>query len=214
MRISDTLTVTNIGDSVTVIAPVVRDQTPNPLTATTTLADVNNSGYRLRRIVGKCWVAAQQNAPNTNSPGAAVVTAGFCILRTDNGGAVPSNPTVASYSTNLIENTESPWIWRRSWLVADNGSINSVPWGDNGTAPNAPQSQASNLWIGGNSDGPHIDQKTARVVGVDERLFMVFTATSLTAADPQTPMLLDYVYDVRVLASMRNNVGNRGNASR
>lgn len=215
MRISDTLTVTNIGDSVTIVAPVVRDASPNPLTVANTLSDINNSGYRLRRIVGKFWVAVQQNAPATNSPGAAVVSAALIILRTDPGsGASVQNPVAAAYSANDILNTESPYIWRRSWLVVDNGSINAIPWGDNATAPNAPQSQASNLWIGGNSDGPHIDQKTARVVGPDERLFWVITATSLTAADPQTPMLLDYVYDVRVLVSMRNTVGNRGNASR
>lgn len=213
MRVSDTLTAVSIGDSSTVVIPVVRDTPPNPLTPANSLADIYDSGYRLRRIVGKFWCFVDTTPPDGITPGAAVVTAGFIILRTDQGTqSIPAQPGEA-YSTNDILNTESPWIWRRSWLLANQGSLNSPPFGSNDTNANQPFLN-SNRNIGGIADGPHIDQKTARNIGPDERLFLVVTATALTVGDQQVPLLLDYVFDVRVLASMRSMVGNRGNASR
>lgn len=217
MRASETLIAPNIGDTATLVIPVVRDASPNPLTPAATLADINDSGYRLRRIVGKFWVFAQQTAPDNAGPGAAVVTAAFIVLRTDPGASSsPQNTNTDVYGSNDIVNTEAPWIWRRSWIVVNNGSANAVPFGDiaaaNGVVPGL--GFQSNQRLGGNLDGPHIDQKTARVIGPDERLFLVVTATSITAGDAQTPLLLEYVWDVRVLGSMRSMVGNRGNASR
>jgi len=201
------------GNSVTFIAPVVRDAPPNPLTATNSLADINESGYRLRRIVGKFWCFATQTPADDTSPGAACVTAAFIILRVDS--TATGTPLNTGITPATIVDTEAPWIWRRSWIVVNNGSLNSIPFGDNNTAANAPTALASNQNLGGNADGAHIDQKTARIVGPDERLFLVVTATDLTgASDIQDPMVLDYVWDVRVLASMRSNVGNRRNASR
>lgn len=190
------------GNAVTILAPVVRDISPNPLTAANTLADINESGYRLRRIVGKFWPFLDQLAGD-QTPGV-IVTAGFIILRTDPAGGTAQNPVNAAYATNDIINTESPWIWRRSWCLINFASSNATP-----------QFSAQALAFGGgNADGPHIDQKTARIVGPDERLFLVVTATTIGPSDPQAGNPLTYVWDVRVLASMRSNVGNRGNASR
>lgn len=202
----------DVGASFTLIAPVVTDISPNPIGAANSLADINNSGYRLRRIVGKIWVFATQTGVDNPGPGAAVVTASFIVLRTDPTTAtLPQNPDSQDYSANDRRNAEAPWIWRRSWLVVNNGSVNSIPFGDNSTNELAAYSRTPS---GGVADGPHVDQKTARIIGPDERLFLVFTATSLTPADAQTPLTLDYVWDLRVLGSMKNMVGNRNNASR
>lgn len=215
MHISDALITNDAGDSVTVVAPVVRDTSPNPLTPANTLSDIQNSGYRLRRIVGKIWVSLTPGQLNNQKTGAVVTSAGFIILRTDPSAGTPQNPVGAAYDVNQILNTDAPWIWRRSWLLADNSSLNSAGFGDTGTQIMAAGwGRMNNYSQGGNSDGPHVDQKTARVVGPDERLFLVFTSTALTGAAEQAATPLDYVYDLRVLASMRTNVGNRGNSSR
>lgn len=211
MHAGDALTAINPGDSVTIVTPVIRDTSPNPLAPANTLSDIASSGYRLRRIVGKFWCfctpAAEQTAP------AVVTTAAFCILRTDPSAGTPQNPTPESYASDDILNTDAPWIWRRSWLMTNAlatgtdairfGGLRGLDTGN------------TNALRGGNADGGHIDQKTARVVGPDERLFLVITTTAILAGDAQAPpLLLDYVWDVRILASMRSNVGNRGNASR
>lgn len=203
MRAGDALPGGNAGNAVTIVAPVVRDTSPNPLTAANTLADINQSGYRLRRIVGKFWCATDQIPQD--SPSAIVVSAAFIILRTDPAGSTPQNPVGDAYAANDIINTEAPWIWRRSWFLrnflAPSGQISITQvLGSDG--------------LGGNADGPHIDQKTARIVGPDERLFLVITATSVLTSDAQLSAPLSYFWDVRVLASMRTNVGNRRNASR
>lgn len=203
MLVGDSVQGGDAGNSATVVVPVIRDASPNPLTAANTLADINESGYRLRRIVGKIWVFTDQ-VPGEQPP-AVVISAGFIILRTDPGaGNLPQNPTVAAYAANDIVNTESPWIWRRSWLAINFASTN-----DPLTFQTPPLASG-----GGNADGPHVDQKTARIVGPDERLFLVFTATTVRPSDPQSAAPLAYVYDLRILASMRSNVGNRRNASR
>lgn len=214
MRISDTNPGLSAGDTTTVVAPVVRDVAPNPLTPANTLSDIENSGYRLRRIVGKFWCYLRQGDFENLGAGAVVVTAGFIILRTQSQTGTPLG-VEDEYQTNAILNTSDPWIWRRSWLLADNQSFNSVPFGDPGTAVQAVGfGPGSNVQMTGVLDGPHIDQKTARIVGPDERLFLVITNTALTGGNQGAPLLLDYVYDVRVLASLRSNMGNRGNASR
>lgn len=63
--------------------------------------------------------------------------------------------------------------------------------------------------------GPHVDQKTARVVGPEERLFLDVTATVLfdgAGAATTTGFLIHS--NLRVLGSMRTQLGNRRNASR
>lgn len=213
MRVSETLVANNQGDFVTNVIPVIRDASPNPLTTANSLADIYQSGYRLRRIVGKMWPFYQQAA--TNTPEAVVLSAGFIILRTDPGASAnPQNIDPSVYSTNDILNTESPWIWRRSWMLLNTISDNVQQFG----SPTLGIQSGGNpcQTVGGNADGPHIDQKTARIVGPDERLFLVTTYTSVSGvlngqADPAN---FELVYDLRILGSLRSNVGNRRNASR
>lgn len=220
-RASEALVGTNVGDTQTIIAPVIRDVTQNPLTAGLTLSDVENSGYRLRRIVGKFWVYVNIGAAENASPGAAIVTAAFIILRTEDTTGLPQNPDEESYTPAIIENNDSPWIWRRSWIVADPHSVNAPPFGGQFTNTIVGGQFQQNTFgalttpAGGVMDGPHIDAKTARIVGADERLFLVITATALNSKGAgQDTLNLDYVWDLRVLGSMRSTIGNRRNASR
>lgn len=203
------------GDSTTVTSPVVRDTSPNPLGANNSLADIEQSGYRLRRIVGKYWATCDQLS-DPNGPSAFVVTLGFIILRTDNQAGVPLSAIASDYSTNTILNTQDPWIFRRSWFLRNNLAAPLANFSSPTIGSAVFPPLASNVSVGGNLDGPHIDQKTARVIGPEERLFMVHTVTNVDApTDPQAgPSLFDFVWDLRILVSMRTQVGNRRNASR
>lgn len=193
--------------------PVVKDAGggQDPTVADTTLADLTSSGYRLRRIVGKVNVSiAQDVAAVAADPTLYLVTLGFIILKTQGDGS--SGPLLGAgdprYSPSSIRGISDPWIWRRSWQLADRAGAAVLS--RQLTAP------ISNMeYGGGNLDGPHIDAKTARTVGPDERLFGVITAEGLDgngqAPNPGFGLLIG---DLRVLATVTSNTGNRRNASR
>lgn len=200
-----------IGTTQSIIAPVVKDDPANVSLATTSLADLYASGYRLRRIVGKLFVECATRPSDDGEPLVFGCTAGFIILRCDVQGnplSLATNPE--SYNASIIENTESPWIWRRSWYLDNRPDPHIVLPGVGQPSP-----RPANYNVGGNADGPHIDQKTARVVGPDERLFLVMTTTVLEqGGDPQVTAQLNWTWEVRILGSLRSNIGNRRNASR
>jgi len=194
------------GSSHTEIVALCQDeQTSLSQLAFGSLADYEQSAYRLRRIVGKIWVGiAQGNAEGTTTE--VVVTAGIIVLRTHEVGGVlvPLNATTEEYSTQMLQNWSDPWIWRRSWIL---GNIPAE------VAEGFPLFAETNATASSALDGPHIDAKTARVIGPEERLFLVVTGTSVNG-DPQTTIQLNVVWECRVLASMRSSQGNRRNASR
>jgi len=190
------------GNVVTGIVPIVIDNGQSPNTATTSLADIEDSGYRLRRIVGKCFVSAVQDNQNAGGPGLLLVAGAFIILRTDASGA-PLQASLVQYDLFDIENDDNPWIWRREWIIQD------------GTSNILEDFPHTNAEYGSNADGPHIDQKTARVIMSDERLFFVCSVMNLTAESQvggQTDVIVRLT--TRVLASMKSTLGNRRNASR
>lgn len=206
----------SVGDQFTIVAPVVRDSTPNPLTGTTTLSDLYGSGYRLRRIVGKFWCdfTARPDEDVPGIPDEAVVTVGLIVLRTDDQGLALNAATPEVYSPAIIENIESPWIWRRSWLLSKQITQDFINRRPGGVESLAAQVRHTNSLLGGNSDGAHIDQKTARIVSTNERLFLVITATNMSGGGEQLITGINYTWELRVLGSLRTNVGNRRNASR
>lgn len=189
----------------TQLIPVVKDE-PQGITATdATLSDLEDSAYRLRRIVGKIYIQAfQVSQPPTNTPTDFIITAGFIILRVNDLG-LPLDNNTDTYNPTSLDNTRDPWIWRRTWRVANNA--------DN-TNPSAPTSNYL-AGAGGVLDGPHIDAKTARNVSDEERLFLVLNgiATDGLDDDVNTGAVIT-ITDLRVLASMRKQSGNRNNASR
>lgn len=176
----------------------------------TSLSDFEGSAYRLRRIVGKCFVSATQEAPaggQPNSrPGGILVCAAFIVLRVNEETGNPLAASNDQYNPLNNDNIRDPWIWRRSWLLS------------NGLGAGADQPQYgefpfSNVEYGSVWDGPHIDQKTARVISNEERLFFVLGASTLNSVHTENAHV-HYVLDYRLLASMRKQQGNRRNASR
>lgn len=203
------LDVPNDGTIVTGVIGVVADQ-PQTLALVgglISLSDIESSGYRLRRIVGKIFAGANQEAGSAATPTwtDVYVTAGFIILRVDQQGVALSNP--GNYSANILASVGDPWIWRRTWYLGNNAARLA----QNDNSPFLPESNTS---AGSALDGPHVDQKTARLVGPEERLFLVVSAQALITGQET---LINEVFisgDLRVLASMRTTSGNRRNASR
>lgn len=204
--------------------PIVQDGTPSdPLNATSSLADIELSGYRLRRIVGKLYVFIGQTSNTADNEDIYGVTAGLIIRRTDpsSGGSLAAAASAATNFTEIdpgeITNSMDPWIWRRSWLLS-NGPFPTTPSGNltNGVfVGGIHRGPATNYGAQypGPTEGPHIDQKTARIVGPEERLFLDISAQNILGGSA-SPTSLVIIYEFRVLASMRANIGNRRNAVR
>lgn len=169
------------------------------------LADfVQGQSYRLRRIVGKFWCGTDiQTASNIN---ALQVAFGFIVGRADSNGSLQTD--FNNVNPLYQDSADDPWIWRRSWLLGAGSYGSTVQWG------NLP---LTNQAVGSAVDGPHIDQKTARLVGPDERLVCIMAARVFSTHDDAAPtgnVRVSGFLDYRILASMRSNVGNRRNASR
>lgn len=189
--------------------PIVTDATSFP-GGTNSLSDVENSGYRLRRIVGKIFVLMPPQGSAESTFDRVMVTAGIIIRRTGIDGinslAGAEAGTSASIETGNVKNWADPWIWRRSWLLSNNQTVN--------LGADAMHEASSNYLHGPAAvDGPHVDQKTARIVGPEERLFLDVQAVSFIDSDTRQNLIHVWT-DLRVLASMRTTVGNRRNASR
>lgn len=219
------------GQSVTKEIPLVLDTQVSAVFGTEpSLADIESSGYRLRRIVGKLWCeVAQQDIFSgagigaITGPSSCIVSAGIIVRRADSTGtSYASQVGVISEEIDVgkIDNTGDPWVWRRSWTLGDNNALQLL----SGTA-GAVQTQSRQFfpttnfgnYAGGNSDGAHVDQKTARLVSSEERLFLDVTVTILGESPNQpdtNPITVAFWTDLRVLGSLRTTSGNRRNASR
>jgi len=185
------------------------------------------NAYRLRRIVGKFHATAiiQNNAeqyiPTVD------VAAGFMVCRTDDDGNILVEQAGVSGDVTrgplAQDGAEDPWCWRRRWLLTA-VPTGLVSYGDNNLVANLvalatllegqglfPQTTAG---YGSVQDGPHIDQKTARVISRDERLFFWVQARLTNPSTETNNATLPWQLDVRLLASLRQNIGNRRNASR
>jgi len=179
---------------------------------------VSGNEYRLRRIVGKIFISGtsdEDDDPAENS-GLIDVAFGFIVIRTDDDGS----PTTDFNEVNPLQqqSMEDPWIWRRRWLLNPYGNTRAIDAANSGL--NVP---ALNVYpnttsgYGSAVDGPHIDQKTARVIHRQERLYGIVAARVFQfGGDAQTSgKQIQYLLDYRLLASLRpSSSGNRRNASR
>jgi len=203
-----------LNDINTVVTALTVDYPAEAIRSTTelpTLSDYEGSGYRLRRIVGKIFIGVQQDIAGAQSsyPTNIMVGAGFMVLRVDPGTGAPlgvANPN--QYSPLWLDNTRDPWIWRRTWLLT-----NEFGHQDQGSPLGLSQAPTFNGDYGSVQDGPHIDQKTARRVSTEERLFFMLSTVNIGDAATLTGTT-QWVLDYRLLASPLRVMGNRRNASR
>lgn len=173
--------------------------------AVTSLADIESSGYRLRRVVGKLWVSLFQNATAIGDIPQVMVTAGLIVLRVDQAGIpLAVAATTQQYSPANINSWADPWMWRRSWMLSNFAEA---------TAVGLPLFPDTNTNAPGTFDGPHVDAKVARRIGPEERLFLVADAMVVKAGDGGSAHV-SIQGDLRCVASVLNMAGNRRNASR
>lgn len=205
-----------LGDFAIGELPLVLDDVNTSNPAVNTLSDIESSGYRLRRVVGKIWleflgIDFDPGIPGTEQPNSVAVTAGLIVRRVDPVTGTSLSATNAAgaslTSPTQAENITDPWIWRRSWIFVNNKQL---------AADQAQGLMRNDVFgSGGVADGPHIDQKTARIVGPEERLFLDVGVLALDAAPLAVgPTSVRVITDLRILGSMRVSAGNRRNASR
>lgn len=202
------------GTTTTAILPVVKDYDP-VAASTDAFVDYTGKGYILQRIVGKLFLSLAQFSATepARTPAAAVITAGFEILRVTDNGLPLSTAIPGSYSPLTEGNERDPWIWRRSWLLG-NSYGGAQPLNTNNWDAAAGYNPNTNTFDGSVADGPHIDAKVKRRVGPEERLFLVITTWQpIDYGEAGVDNSVYYVGDIRVLATPVR-ASNRRNASR
>lgn len=192
----------------TVEVPIVIDTPRDP--ATESLADLEDSGYRLRRIVGELWLFGDRFDEDSGIE-EIFFEAGLIVRRcdqqglslaalADTGGAVQENVSPAS-----ALNWADPWIWQRSWWTRNpNFVVQTVG------APAIANTTPIRMDV-----EYHMDQKTARIVGPEERLYLSASVIGLGGSNQgQINNQPRMNWSFRALATPRTSVGNRRNASR
>jgi len=185
------------------------------------------NAYRLRRIVGKFHAAAITNNTSETQIPTVDLAAGFMVCRTDDDGNILVEQAGISGDVTrgplAQDGAEDPWIWRRRWLltgipksivIVDGTTLYTNVIGVTSQLGFQGQWPQTTAGYGSVQDGPHIDQKTARVISRDERLFFWVQGRLSNPSENTNTADINWQLDVRLLASLRQNVGNRRNASR
>lgn len=213
----------------TIEIPLVVDQPPSETFAGAPLsvlqaAGLNQTieyGYRLRRVVGAIHLAcsSQDLTVQDNNFSGVLVTAGLIVRRVESDTGTALAPGI-DVNPALITNWSDPWIWRRTWVLT--------------TDANSPRDINENILnrlgrfgftvfpyttdhYGDIRSGPHVDAKTARRIGPEERLFLDISFIGLPlnqGPGVQQTLNVSGVIDLRCLATVFTNSGNRRNASR
>lgn len=180
------------------------------------LSDWNQQGWRLRRFVGKLHLRLIDSTTNDGQvylDSDAVVTASLIVRRVDSTGNALAAANFSEIENDLANNIRDPFIWRRSWVLNNQESFTDA----NGDTTYPGRFPDCNSKYGSALDGPHIDQKTNRVISNEERLFMDITATwGYWDLDPDQYNYnceLRYYLDYRMIGSTMRST-NRRNASR
>lgn len=207
-----------------IILPIVPDA-PNdtPTALSDHLDDFIGNEYFLKRIVGKCAISANtiiQSNDTTAFPKDIVVGVGFFVARADRTGTTTfGNPIGAGSATErkenygplTLQNTREPWIWRRTWLLSPR--IASVTTGAQlaqtiAAGPIASGAYPATNYDGSVAEGTHIDAKTARRIGNDDRLWF---ACQTQCVNPTSNVGYNFgadgALDVRLLGALRRSKG-------
>lgn len=212
---------TQPGLPTTISVPLVVDE---PISATFVGSSLNTYrgsslnltqefGYRLRRIVGDVYLAAGVTNDQATNPASVFVAAGIIVRNVDSTGQPSENPEGQDVGT--IENQSDPYVWRRTWILGHSEANATATYG---IIAKFPQTSADY----GTKWHTAVDQKTARRVGPEERLFLTMTFWELplnqqdiggdvSTDDSPTVYVLT---DLRVLGTIFTSAGNRRNASR
>lgn len=194
----------------TFILPVVPDAPLNEQDAAVgegRLVQAIGNEWFLERIVGKLFLA--QGLGVATAAAATLVGAGFFVARANDvnsGGGIGTpvgSASVAERNENyspIHDNViREPWLWRRTWILG--GQAGSATFQGFTFAP------LFNGFYGSVSDGPHIDAKSVRRIGNDERLWLAVSTASLILSEAQSDNLVTGYLDIRVLGALRKAKG-------
>lgn len=207
-------------DPLTIIAPLVQDvpvsddilNTSFTAWQRSTLTENNEMGYRLRRIVGSMYIAiANQSPVGVNPMPAVLCDFGIIVRRVDSDGQAAVDGFDQDISS--IKNNGDPWVLKKDWVLSTGVGAQDPNVLDDALAAGYPRSTAAYF-----NAQYKIDQKTARIIGREERLFANWTFWQLPINDGATLRTSGFGISVhfpyRVLGSKKLDVGNRRNASR
>jgi len=222
------LTVPAGGGPVAGIVPLLFDSPTEPalFPNDTNLGDFVGNEYVIRRIVGKCFVEffdAYIGGEPEGFTTAVEVTAGLFVARAgdDNDGSGQDLPIgglasiIGNYRPDGLNTIREPWIWRRQWILGNPGlQLHGIHTADSVTPEtvSAWQWPSSNVKYGSVLDGPHVDAKTRRRIGNDERLWWVVEARNYPFGRVTTDSaaVVRAKLDYRVFGALRRarNSGN------
>lgn len=155
----------------------------------------------IERIVGKASWSFGQVVPDGDPPERYVQQVVCCtaiaILPVENLPSGQGGPEVPQqeYDPLAAANANKPWMWRRTWVLANNGAQSSVQ-------TTLFTSPGSNEFFASRDDGPHIDTKgTRRAIRRGERLFVIHAVRALDD-EAVNSTLVQVVTDLRFLGRM------------
>jgi len=172
------------------------DDTPdvdNPDTGSSLRDFVQGQEYRLERLVGKVYGAIRQSA--SDNVATAILGIGFAILPVNDELQAEPSLSQADYNPLNASNAQAPWIWRRTWILANNVGPNVFYY---------PQSTSGH---GSVADGGHVDTRGARRrIRKEQRLFMCVAASVVEGAGSGNleSSNIHVAADLRVLGMMRS----------
>lgn len=190
------------------IIPDFPVQVTDDTTAQYTLRDLTEGqDWVLKRLVGKAhfWALADSFVPTVDWE-MLKLTLGFFVARAIDEQPSDIDLVSAEVDPQNVDNIRQPWIWRRSWVLA-----NPV-WTRTASAPiGGFDFPTSNMEYGSVADGPHIDSKVSRRIMRDQRLWLAASVTginnsgslSVSSTDP-LPRVSGLI-DLRVLGAMRRS---------
>lgn len=179
--------------------PLIPDETPDVESAgvATTLRDfVEGQTCIIHRIVGKIVWGVGQSQNAGYSPNVIVCASGIAVLPVADDTNIPDLPS-DEYDPLRPQNSSQPWLWRRTWILANNAQVNVA----SAVGFNHP---ASNEFFASRDDGPHIDTKgTKRAIRREQRIFLVHNVMNADInADEGTAGYAAVWTDVRVFGQM------------
>lgn len=193
----------------TLILAVTSDAPIDNTDVGNTNALIMGQEWFLERIVGKLFLgnALQDSGSPPTAVNSVLIGAGFFVARAndaDSGGGVNTpigSATVAernpNYSPLHLDAIREPWLWRRTWVLGGDLSLGA------GLSGNP----LTNSSYGSVLDGPHIDAKSVRRIGQDERLWFAVSTASLTTNETQTSGVVQGYLDYRILGALRRARG-------
>jgi len=180
--------------------PLIPDITWDPAVQATdaTLRDyVEGQTCIVERIVGKIVAGCEQRA--SSSPGTidivdtVIACAAIAVLPTRDDGSI--DVAAAEYNPLLSANLDKPWLWRRTWVLANNEAVANT----SGFFSHP----ASNEFFDSMATGPHIDTKgVKRAIQRNQRIFLILASVNNTIADPTEDVSVQWTVDLRVLGRM------------